>query len=148
MKKTEKVTVIVFTDRAKAVGAEAARILESGGYAPEVLDGREVKISAEMERIFSDFRFIVFVSAVGIAVRLIAPFVRAKDRDPGIVAADEGKNFVISLLSGHLGGANELKVRGRRVDKGCRLRHRKYLRHKAHFVCRAERRKGRFLYGV
>ena len=108
MKKTEKVTVIVFTDRAKAVGGEAARILESGGYAPEILDGREVKISAEMEKIFSDSRFIVFVSAVGIAVRLIAPFVRAKDRDPGIVAADEGKNFVISLLSGHLGGANQL----------------------------------------
>ena len=68
MKKTEKVTVIAFTDRAKTIGEEAARILGLVGYVPEILDGRKVKISAEMERIFSDSRFIVFVSAVGIAV--------------------------------------------------------------------------------
>lgn len=51
---------------------------------------------------------IVFISSAGIAVRSIAPFVKDKYRDPAVVVMDEyGKN-IISLLSGHLGGANEL----------------------------------------
>ncbi len=51
---------------------------------------------------------LVFICACGIAVRLIAPFVKDKTTDPGVVVVDEGGRFSISLLSGHLGGANEL----------------------------------------
>lgn len=53
-------------------------------------------------------KFLVFVSASGIAVRYISPYLRSKDLDPGVLLVDEGGNFVISLLSGHLGGANDL----------------------------------------
>ncbi|MBI2873760.1 MAG: precorrin-4 C(11)-methyltransferase [Firmicutes bacterium] len=57
---------------------------------------------------------IVLCMAVGAAVRLIAPSLSDKRRDPGVVAVDDEGLHAVSLLSGHLGGANELahKVAG------------------------------------
>lgn len=46
--------------------------------------------------------------ASGIVVRMIAPLLEGKDRDPAIVVMDEAGRFAVSLLSGHLGGANRL----------------------------------------
>lgn len=51
---------------------------------------------------------IVFFSAVGIAVRSIAPCLAHKSQDPGVVVMDEQGNYCISLLSGHMGGGNHL----------------------------------------
>jgi cobalt-precorrin 5A hydrolase len=51
---------------------------------------------------------LVCVMAAGIVVRSIAPYLRGKDRDPAVVVADEAGKFAVSLLSGHLGGANDL----------------------------------------
>ena len=59
-------------------------------------------------RWFREADALIFFAAAGIAVRCIAPFVRDKFRDPAVLSADEGGRFVISLLSGHAGGANRL----------------------------------------
>lgn len=59
-------------------------------------------------RAFSGYDGLVFIMATGIVVRTIAPFIKGKDVDPAVVVMDEGGRFAISLLSGHLGGANDL----------------------------------------
>lgn len=59
-------------------------------------------------RLWNEYDAIVFISACGIAVRAIAPFVRSKLTDPAVIAADDSGHFAVSMLSGHLGGANDL----------------------------------------
>ncbi|WP_143319344.1 cobalt-precorrin 5A hydrolase [Clostridium sp. HBUAS56010] len=58
---------------------------------------------------------IIFIGAAGIAVRAIAPFLQGKDKDPAVVVLDDMGHFSISLLSGHLGGANELTKRAAKI---------------------------------
>lgn len=57
---------------------------------------------------FNRFDALIFIGAIGIAVRMIAPHVVSKLSDPAVVCLDERGRHVISLLSGHIGGANEL----------------------------------------
>ncbi len=52
-----------------------------------------------------------FIMATGIVVRTIAPLIQDKTKDPAVVCGDEAGRFVISLVSGHMGGANDLAVK-------------------------------------
>lgn len=60
---------------------------------------------------FREDRDMVFIGAAGIAVRAAAPYIKDKMKDPALVVVDEGGRFSIPLLSGHVGGANQLAVR-------------------------------------
>ena len=65
-------------------------------------DGDTVKLLLE------NFDYIIFFLAVGAVVRLIAPYLKNKYKDPGIITVHEAGKFIVSLLSGHIGGANRL----------------------------------------
>jgi len=56
--------------------------------------------------LFQNYDQIIFFVSLGAVVRLIAPFLKSKDEDPGIVVVDDAAQFVIPVLSGHVGGAN------------------------------------------
>jgi cobalt-precorrin 5A hydrolase/precorrin-3B C17-methyltransferase len=61
-----------------------------------------------VREVFSQYRYLVLVMAVGIAVRLVTSELRDKHKDPGVVVVDDAGSFSVSLLSGHVGGANQL----------------------------------------
>lgn len=63
-----------------------------------------------VEDIFDKYEYILFIMATGIVVRTIAPLVTSKFSDPAILVTDEKGSNIISLLSGHMGGANEMTL--------------------------------------
>ena len=60
----------------------------------------------EIGALFGAHDQIVFFVSLGAVVRLIAPHLRSKDEDPGVIVVDDAAQFVIPVLSGHVGGAN------------------------------------------
>lgn len=70
-----------------------AKILPFGSFSKEV---------------FHESSSLVFIGAMGICVRSIAPFAEDKHTDPAVVCIDSTGKYVIPVLSGHIGGANDL----------------------------------------
>ncbi len=60
--------------------------------------------------IFAKFDALIFICAAGIVVRMIAPHIVSKLSDPAVLVLDERGKNIISLLSGHVGGANNLTL--------------------------------------
>ena len=56
---------------------------------------------------FREYDLFIFIGAMGICIRSIAPFIKDKYTDPAILCVDSTGRFVISVLSGHIGGAND-----------------------------------------
>ena len=69
------------------------------------------KLQQAVAENFPRYDALVFIMAAGIAVRTIAPYLKSKLEDPAVLVLDERAQYVISLLSGHVGGANDLARR-------------------------------------
>lgn len=117
-----KIKLLAFSHRGALLCKKLCDVLgaqgeEVQGFAAEAYAGRAglcVKREPLAEwtaRAFGSADALVFVGACGIAVRAIAPLLRGKTKDPAVVVLDESGRFCISLVSGHLGGANELAQR-------------------------------------
>lgn len=94
-----KIAYFAFTQEGRAT---AERIYKKFGGK---LESKE-NFSQNVKNDFSECDALVFVMAAGIVVRTIAPLIQDKTHDPAVIVADQQGKFVISLLSGHIGGAN------------------------------------------
>ena len=98
------VQLVAFSEYGYALAQELATALN--GTAMRC--GVPLSLDQWTAQAFEAARALIFVGAVGIAVRAIAPHLQSKTTDPAVVVLDEGAQFVIPILSGHLGGANDL----------------------------------------
>jgi cobalt-precorrin 5A hydrolase len=67
-----------------------------------------VGMATLLPQLFQRGQGLICIMATGIVVRSLAPQLQSKASDPPVIVLDEGGQFVISLLAGHLGGANAL----------------------------------------
>lgn len=81
---------------------------EAEAAAPGAANCYAGKTGEQVPALFAAFDGIVCVVSLGAVVRLIAPHLKGKETNPGVVVLDEGGRFVIPVLSGHIGGANAL----------------------------------------
>ena len=69
------------------------------------------KLRTTLETVWTEYNGIICIMATGIVVRTVAPLLKDKRKDPAVVVCDEQGKFAVSLLSGHIGGANALADR-------------------------------------
>ncbi|MDW8405378.1 precorrin-3B C(17)-methyltransferase [Chloroflexus sp.] len=96
----------------RLAAALPATVWAPARFAPEVPSARAYATVAEaMQAAWATAQAIVFIGAAGIAVRAIAPLLRAKTVDPAVVCLDEHGQFAVPLVGGHRAGANDLARR-------------------------------------
>jgi cobalt-precorrin 5A hydrolase len=93
--------------KAQLPGSELWVSEKQKALAPEA-DGTFPAIKDFTAQAWDRYDGLVYHVSLGAVVRTIAPFLKGKDVDPAVVTVDDGKRFAISVLSGHVGGANEL----------------------------------------
>lgn len=106
-----KIQMIAFTQNGVKLSKKIGKMLEKKEHEVEVFTGigeEKTSLSEFCKTGFKKADGLIFVSATGIAVRGIAPYVKDKTTDPAVLVIDDTGKFVVSLLSGHIGGANEL----------------------------------------
>lgn len=122
-----KAAVISFTQNGNTCNRRIIACLKVAGYETEGFYGgrykddsnpeREIlrpaggKVSEWTKAAFRQYDALIYVGATAIAVRSIAPCLKDKLTDPAVLVVDEKGQYVIPLLSGHVGGANELAAR-------------------------------------
>lgn len=101
-------------------GAELADIIKKSldGCTTFVKGKNFERLREVVDDNFQKFEALIFVTAAGIAVRMIAPYIVSKLSDPAVLVVDERGRHVISLLSGHVGRANELTLKVAEIVNG------------------------------
>ena len=104
----QKIAIIQISEEGKHI----ARLLLSQFFADTSVPSKAEIISRQnVGKRWNDFDAFVFVGAMGICVRTIAPYIKDKHEDPAVVCVDSLGMHAISVLSGHIGGANDLTDR-------------------------------------
>lgn len=100
-----KYAIIVTT----AAGINVAALIEKDLEDAVIYhEGKVAHIAAE---VFQQAEALIFIGAMGICIRSVAPLLKDKHTDPAIINVDSTGQFAVSVLSGHVGGANELTDR-------------------------------------
>ena len=92
-----KAAVVLISEKGKAVADKAVALLNT-----------EIISRTEVPEIWNSLDCLVFVGAMGICVRTVAPLLKDKHTDPAVICVDSNGKEVVSVLSGHVGGANEI----------------------------------------
>ncbi|NLV76872.1 MAG: cobalt-precorrin 5A hydrolase [Tissierellia bacterium] len=104
-----KIACISFTQKGKEIGEKLVKSSSEyyiiHHFSNDEIDGG---IKSILLFLVMEYDGLVFISATGIAVRFMTPYIINKTVDPAVVVVDDEGIFSISLLSGHIGGANKL----------------------------------------
>jgi cobalt-precorrin 5A hydrolase len=84
----------------------AGKFVEQLRDIPNAVKPYSGALNAQIAGLFAAYDQIVFFVSLGAVVRLVAPHLKSKDEDPGVLVVDDAGRFVIPVLSGHVGGAN------------------------------------------
>lgn len=111
-----KISVIAITKNGIKIGENLKKIFPDwDAFAPSKLSNESVGITWYSEpttekivELFKSSNALICIFSLGAVIRLIAPYLKDKKIDPAVIVIDDKTNFVISVLSGHIGGANEL----------------------------------------
>ena len=111
----DKVSVLAITKNGVNIGIKLNEIFsEWKVYAPSKFsDNRKINwysepTSEKIVELFKNSSALICLFSLGAVIRLISPHLKSKKTDPAVIVIDDKMSFVISVLSGHLGGANEL----------------------------------------
>ena len=111
----EKVSILAITKNGLEIGSKLKEIFPDWDvYAPSKFSNNEKfhwyseSTSNKIIELFQNSSALICLFSLGAVIRLIAPYLKDKKTDPAVLVVDDKANFVISVLSGHLGGANEL----------------------------------------
>ena len=112
----EKTSVLAITKNGVNIGENLKKLFPDWSiFAPSKLATDAVGITWYSEpttekiiELFKNNNALICIFSLGAVIRLIAPYLKDKKTDPAVIVIDDKTNFVISVLSGHIGGANEL----------------------------------------
>ena len=100
------ISIISVTEKGDEIAYKLKENFDSDIYLKSRL--KDFKLDNITKECFKKYKAVVFLSSTGIAVRAISKYLKGKDVDPAVIVVDVCNNFTISLVSGHLGGANKL----------------------------------------
>ncbi len=107
------ISIICPSPKGKEIALKLQKHLGAELYTKEYCEklSKDFSLSDITKEVMKTSKGIIFISSTGIAVRAIAPFLEGKDKDPGVVVVDLACKYAINILSGHLGGGNELTIK-------------------------------------
>ena len=112
----ENVSVLAITKNGINIGEKLKELFPNWDiFVPSKLSNENKSItwyseptSDKIIELFKNSNALICLFSLGAVIRLIAPYLKDKKTDPAVIVIDDKTNFVISVLSGHIGGANEL----------------------------------------